>query len=67
MGRLGLTEALLVLALLFLVFAEYFIAFVARRVLRPKKRLEATRDLPDVAPSAEDGPVRAAIKEETGP
>ncbi len=63
MGRLGLTEAMLVLALLFLLFAEYFIAFVARRVLRP--RSVAARASSDGAPSESvSNPPKEA---ETGP
>jgi len=53
-GRLGLTEVMLVLALLFLVFAEYFIAFVAKRVLRPRKQLPASP--PPTSSSEETGP-----------
>jgi hypothetical protein len=66
-GKLGFTEALLGLALLFLLFAEYFIAWVAKRVVRPRRapRDKSVSDVRKVPVPSDDVDMQAA-KEESG-
>jgi len=50
-GKFGLTEAWIALALLFLIFAEYLGSYIARRVLAPRR----TAARKAAAPSSPDG------------
>jgi len=59
-GKFGLTEAWIALALLFLIFAEYLGGYIVRRVLAPRK--SATRKTDALSPPAP--PVETP---ETGP